>query len=104
MQEFLMKDNEGIFYELKKANMKTAMQEMIQNIIDIESKTYNQEQLYMLTALKVSAIMLLKLEKEQIVDAYDKGYKACDLDEALEINKTMFSGERYHEQTYDQNK
>jgi hypothetical protein len=50
--------------------MKTAMKEMIQNIIDIESKTYNQEQLYMLTALKVSAIMLLKLEKEQIVDAY----------------------------------
>ena len=46
------------------------MKEMIQNIIDIESKTYNQEQLYMLTALKVSAIMLLKLEKEQIVDAY----------------------------------
>ena len=45
------------------------MKEMIQNIIDIESKTYNQEQLYMLTALKVSAIMLLKLEKEQIIDA-----------------------------------
>jgi hypothetical protein len=42
------------------------------------------------------------LEKEQIVDAYDKGYKACDLDEALEINKTMFSGERYYEQTYNQ--
>ena len=80
--------------------MKTAMKEMIQNIIDIESKTYNQEQLYMLTALKVSAIMLLKLEKEQIVNAYDRGYKACDLDEALEINKTMFSGERYYEQTY----
>jgi hypothetical protein len=46
----------------------------------------------------------IELEKEQIVDAYDKGYKACDLDEALEINKKMFSGERYHEQTYDQNK
>ena len=40
------------------------------------------------------------LEKEQIVDAYDRGYKACDLDEALEINKTMFSGERYYEQAY----
>jgi hypothetical protein len=40
------------------------------------------------------------LEKEQIVNAYDRGYKACDLDEALEINKTMFSGERYYEQTY----
>jgi hypothetical protein len=82
--------------------MKTAMKEMIQSIIDIESKTYNQEQLHMLTSLKVSAIMLLEKEKEQIVDAYDRGYKACDLDEALEINKTMFSGEKYYEQTYNQ--
>ena len=40
------------------------------------------------------------LEKEQIVNAYDRGYKACDLDEALEINKTMFSGENYYNQTY----
>jgi len=45
-------------------------------------------------------IPFIELEKEQIVDAYDNGYKACDLDEALEINKTMFSGERYYEQTY----
>ncbi len=44
------------------------------------------------------------LEKEQIVSAYARGYKACDLDEALEINKTMFSGERYYNQTYNQNK
>ena len=44
------------------------------------------------------------LEKEQIVNAYDRGYKACDLDEALEINKTMFSGETYYEQTYNQDK
>jgi len=43
---------------------------------------------------------LLEKEKEQISIAYDRGYKACDLDEALEINKTMFSGERYYEQTY----
>jgi hypothetical protein len=45
---------------------------------------------------------LLEKEKNQIVEAYDRGYKACDLDEALEINKTMFSGERYYEQTYNQ--
>jgi hypothetical protein len=46
----------------------------------------------------------LEKEKEQIVNAYDRGYKACDLDEALEINKTMFSGERYYEQTYNQDR
>jgi hypothetical protein len=45
---------------------------------------------------------LLEKEKNQIVEAYNIGYKACDLDEALEINKTMFSGERYYEQTYNQ--
>ena len=50
------------------------------------------------------AVELLKKEKEQIVNAYDRGYKACDLDEALEINKTMFSGEGYYNQTYNQNK
>ena len=43
---------------------------------------------------------LLEKEKNQMIEAYDRGYKACDLDEALEINKTMFSGERYYEQTY----
>ena len=41
-------------------------------------------------------------EKEQIVNDFENGYKACDLDEALEINKTMFSGERYYNQTYKQ--
>jgi hypothetical protein len=47
---------------------------------------------------------LLKKEREQIIEAYDMGYKACDLDEALEINKTMFSGDRYYNNTYNQNK
>ena len=49
----------------------------------------------------IEAQSLLEKEKEQIINAYDIGYKACDLDEALEINKTMFSGERYYEQTYN---
>ena len=48
--------------------------------------------------------LLFEKEKEQIIEAYDRGYKACDLDEALEINKTMFSGEGYYEQTYNKNK
>ena len=39
-------------------------------------------------------------EKEQIINAYDRGYKACDLDETLEINKTEFSGDRYYDITY----
>jgi hypothetical protein len=75
--------------------MKTAMQEMIQNIIDIESKTYNQEQLYMLTALKVSALMLLEKEKEQIrLSFFRDGHEYSD-------NITF---EEYYNQTYNKNK
>jgi len=73
--------------------MKTAMQELIDEIKLIE--TYPMSPLVLRMATD-----LLEKEKEQIIEAYDKGYKACDLDEALEINKTMFSGERYYEQTY----
>jgi hypothetical protein len=51
------------------------------------------------TSIEIAQFLLEK-EKNQIVDAYNRGYKACDLDEALEINKTMFSGERHYEQTY----
>jgi predicted ArsR family transcriptional regulator len=75
--------------------MKTAMQELTDYM-----KTYfhlTDESLEMFDKA-------LEKEKEQIANAYDTGYKACDLDEALEINKTMFSGERYYEQTYNQNK
>jgi PDZ domain-containing secreted protein len=79
--------------------MITAMQEMIQNIIDIESKTYNQEQLYMLTALKVSAIMLLKLEKEQMIDFANCFYDDC----VTEGGSLKQSAEEYYNQTYNKN-
>jgi hypothetical protein len=49
--------------------MKTAMQEMMLNIESIEAKTTDQEQIYMLTALKMGALVFLKKEKEQIIDA-----------------------------------
>jgi hypothetical protein len=70
--------------------MKTAMKEMIQNIIDIESKTYNQEQLYMLTALKVSALILLEKEKEQICNAYTDG-----------LEGPYIGAEEYYNQTFN---
>ena len=76
--------------------MKTAMTEMIQNIIDIESKTYNQEQLYMLDALKVSALILLEKEKEQIINAHGLKY--------YDIGEVTITGENYYNQTYNQNK
>ena len=41
-----------------------------------------------------------EMEKDQLIKAYNDGYKACDLDEALEINKTMFNGEKYYIDNY----
>ena len=45
--------------------MKTAMKEMILNIEALEATTTDQEQIYMLTHLKVGALVLFKKEKEQ---------------------------------------
>ena len=76
--------------------MKTAMQELIE-YIEMNPIVFNKELLLKLKELTFK-------EKEQIVNAYEDGYVACDLDEALEINKTMFSGDRYYSNTYNQNK
>ena len=84
--------------------MKTAIQELIEQI-DFKTEMHvDTKVLLVLANLKSKALNLLEKEKEQIINAYDSGYKACDLDEALEINKTMFSGDRYYSITYNQNK
>ena len=44
------------------------------------------------------------MEKEQIIDAFEVGYKSCDIDEAFEINRKLASGELYYNKTYNQNK
>jgi len=44
------------------------------------------------------------VEKEQIIDAFEVGYKSCDIDEAFEINRKLASGELYYNKTYNQNK
>ena len=44
------------------------------------------------------------MEKEQIITAFEDGYKSCDLDEAFEINRKLASGELYYNKTYNQNK
>jgi len=76
--------------------MQTVLQELISELKSIES--YDP----IVHGIIRRAESKLEKEKEQIIEAYDKGYKACDLDETLEINKTMFSGERYYNQTYNQ--
>jgi len=46
---------------------------------------------------------LIVKEKEQIVNAFEVGYKSCDIDEAFEINRKLASGELFYNKTYNQN-
>ena len=46
----------------------------------------------------------LEKEKEQIITAFEVGYKSCDLDETFEINRKLASGELHYNKTYNQNK
>lgn len=68
--------------------MKTAMQEMLLNIEAAEAITTDQEQIYMLTYLKVGALILLQKEKEQIIEAYCEG-------------NDNISAEEYYTETYN---
>ena len=72
--------------------MKTAVEWLIEK--------FSNYDLEMISLFKDEINQAKEKEKEQIVDAYDRGYKACDLDEALEINKTMFNGEKYYIDNY----
>jgi hypothetical protein len=97
MQEFLMKDNNGIFYELKEKTTKTAMQLMVERIEFVFQKELKDEMQWW-DNLKKGAI---KMEKEQIIEAFEDGYKSCDIDEAFEINRKLASGELYYDKTYN---
>jgi len=48
--------------------------------------------------------LYLEKEKEQIITAFEVGYKSCDIDEAFEINRKLASGELHYNKTYNQNK
>jgi len=74
--------------------MQTAMQELINWI-----ENGNETSFYV---LRDKAKKLLKKEKEQIITAFEVGYKSCDIDEAFEINKKLASGELHYNQTYNQ--
>ena len=85
--------------------MKTTLQEIIDDIkLELETNIIAYHEISITNWVLRILESKLEKEKEQIIEAYDRGYKACDLDEALEINKTMFSGDRYYNQTYNQSK
>jgi len=69
------------------------MQELIEWLEQYEIY-YNKELILKLKELTFK-------EKKQIIDAFEVGYKSCDLDEAFEINRKLASGELHYNQTYN---
>jgi hypothetical protein len=80
--------------------MKTAMQELVE-YIQINATKFSLMNTY--NILKEIEPYLEK-EKEQIMNAYEDGYEACDMDEAMEVNKKLTSGDLYYNMNYNQNK
>ena len=79
--------------------MLTAMQELIEKL-----KGKGGGMKIYLNANTETIEKYLEKEKEQIIDAFEVGYKSCDLDEAFEINRKLASGELHYNKTYNQNK
>jgi hypothetical protein len=83
--------------------MKTAMQELIDKIIlESNSDKPTEQQKYILIWVKYMADDLLEKEKEQIIDAYEDG-KQNGMDSITNIHMYII-GEKYYNQTYNQNK
>jgi hypothetical protein len=80
--------------------MKTAMQELIEYFNERPEYDKTSEGYEIIEKAK----QLLKKEKKQIIDAFEVGYKSCDLDETFEINRKLASGELHYNKTYNQNK
>jgi predicted GNAT superfamily acetyltransferase len=78
--------------------MKTAMQELIEWGDEMLLK-HPQKILGFGEAID-KAVELLEKEKDQIITAFEVGYKSCDLDETFEINRKLASGELHYNKTY----
>ena len=88
---------------LKPKPMKTAMKELIDLMRSHQKRGWGC-MTYDFFFAQIEEIKALEKEKEQIIDAFEVGYKSCDLDEAFEIDRKLASGEQYYNQTYNQNK
>lgn len=78
---------------LKQKPMKTAMQELMENVDYLKTM-----------GVTIHWEKYLEKEKQQIMNAYEHGYEACDMDEAMEVNKKLTSGDLYYNMNYNQNK
>jgi hypothetical protein len=85
----------GIFYKSNE-HMKTAIKWLDKEIkekMGLDEHDTNQ--------IKYFIDKALEKEKKQIVNAFEIGYKSCDIDEAFEINRKLASGELYYNKTYN---
>lgn len=81
--------------------MKTAMQELIDDFqSELDTNRLDKEESFVMKWTIYRATHKLEKEKEQIVNAFEIGYKSCDMDEAFEINRKLASGEQYFNKTY----
>jgi hypothetical protein len=81
--------------------MKTAMQELEEKLKDNLKWIVMNADYELMDKLFIQG---LEKEKEQIIYAFESGYKSCDIDEAFEINRKLASGELNYNKTYNQNK
>ena len=85
--------------------MKTAMQELMDKVQSINERyELKGDANWLMNEIIDHIENSLEKEKEQIIDAYEDGYKACDMDEAMEVNKKLTSGDLYYNMNYNQNK
>ena len=67
----------------------SAMNQMINHLEEMKSKTTDQSEIYMLTIAWVKAIHLIQIEKEQIEKAYYTG------------QESKYIGGEYYNETYN---
>jgi len=85
--------------------MKTAMQELIDEMTAYLDLHESPEVREVLRILKASAIRKYwKKEKEQIIETSRNSYIAGYLDNQCKVDESMNFPEEYYNQTYNQNK
>jgi hypothetical protein len=101
MQEFLMKDNDGIFYELKENAMKTTLQEIIDDIkVELETNIIAYHEISITKWVLRILESKLEKEKEQIIKAFSDGQETPLNHPTL----PHYSRDEYYNDNYNQNK
>jgi hypothetical protein len=82
--------------------MKTTMQELIDELQQLEDTAISISDKFLIKSIKYKAISKLEKEKEQMIEAYEEG-KQNGIDSITNIHMYII-GEKYYNQTYNQNK